>query len=109
MKKNELAERGNGEDEFEEEIISIEEENEKESEKETEQETAKPVEKQTTKQNEPINETYEAFGQSSRFGLTNTLTGDSIEGFDEEKDQGHVLAYKLILNKLSKISIALGI
>ncbi|KKL17771.1 hypothetical protein LCGC14_2482180 [marine sediment metagenome] len=41
--------------------------------------------------------------------LTNTLTGELIEGFDEDKDQGHVLAYRLILNKLNKISIALGI
>ena len=95
--------------EFEEEIKSVEDEIEEESEKEATKEKTPTSKKQTPKQNEEITETYEAFIQPERVGLTNTLTGETIEGFDEEKDKGHILAYRAILNKLNEIAIASGI
>ncbi len=125
MEKNELPQQQtNGEDEFEEEIKAVEDEIDEEDEQEVPKQKAQyptksgredeeiptpAINKQTTKKERPISETYEAFVQSSRFGLTNTVTGELIEGFDEKKDQGHVLAYKTILNQLSKIAISLGV
>ncbi len=106
MEKDKIPEEINSGNDFEEEITEVEEEIEEE---ESEKETSPVLKKQTTKQDEAVTETYEAFAQEERFGLTNTLTGELVEGFDMKRDQGHILAYKLILNKLNKISIALGI
>ena len=109
MEKDKLPQQFNGEDDLEEEISSVEDEIEKESKEEEEPE---PVvnKKQITKQSsEEINETYEVFDIPARVGIINTLTGEPIiEGFDREKDKVHILAYKVILNQLSKIAVASG-
>lgn len=103
---------------MEDEILSqdIEEEEdelsgfEKEEEEELRQKPktqSKKVAKRTQEQSEEVKETYEAFIQPARMGIVNTLTGETIEGF-EEKDQAIVNLAKFMLNKLDKISIASG-
>ena len=89
-------------DELEEDMEDLEKEvEEKKSEK---PKKAKPTQQAA----EQINETYEAFIHHPRLGVVNTLTGETIEGFDIEKDQAIVQLGKLILNKLDKIAIACG-
>ena len=90
------------EDELEEEMKEIEKEEEKEK-------TKKRPKTQETTQPEAVKETYEAFIQEANLGITNTVTGETISGFDTERDKALVQLGSLILNKLDKISIAQGI
>lgn len=89
------------EDTLEEEIKEIEKE--EVNKKGTKPSTQKPAAEPET------NETYEGFKQPARLGIVNTLTGELIEGFDSEKDEGIVQLGKAILNKLDKIAIASGV
>jgi len=92
------------EEEEEDELSGLEEEEEEELKQTV---PSKKVTKKTQEQSEEIKETYEAFIQPARRGIVNTLTGETMEGF-EEKDQAIVNLAKVILNKLDKISIASG-
>jgi len=91
------------EDEFEEDIEDLEKEVE-------EKKSIKPTKKQAKEEpaQEQVTETYEAFKVSPRIGIVDTLTGETIEGFDIEKDQANIQLAKLILNKLDKIATACG-
>lgn len=94
------------EDEFEEDMEDLEKEVE---EKPTEPKVKQKAKSQGTQQpNEPIKETYEAFAIQPRLGIMNTLTGETIEGFKLDRDEGTVQLGKMLLNKLDKISLAMG-
>lgn len=88
-------------DELEMEMENIEKEESKEK-------TKKPSVKKSAEET-VTNETYEGFMQPARLGIVNTVTGDIIEGFNTEKDEGVVQLGKAILNKLDKIAIASGV
>lgn len=92
------------EDDFEEDINDLEEEI-----KEKKQPVVKkaPVSKIPAEETQ-ADETYEGFMQPARLGIVNTITGEVIEGFKTEKDEGVVQLGKAILNKLDKIAIASG-
>ena len=92
------------EDELEEDISDLEEEEEEEK-----KEIKKIPKKKEVKNPTEANETYEGFMQPSRLGIVNTISGEVIEGFDQEKDEGLVQLGKAILNKLDKIAIASGV
>ena len=93
------------EDDLEEEMRSIEEEEEEEKVK-------KPI-RTKSKEAEPVaaetNETYEGFMQPERLGIVNTVSGDVIEGFKTNRDEGLVQLGKALLNKMDKIAIASGV
>lgn len=98
-------EQFNGDEDYEEELREIEDE--------IEEEVPKPIGKKVVKtrpivRQKEVKELYEAFSQPSKSGVVNTLTGEIIDGFDGEYDKGHILVYKMILNKLDKIGIACG-
>jgi len=94
------------EDELEEEMKEIEKEEEKEK---TKEQPKKQPKKPETAQPEAVSETYEAFIQKANLGIMNTVTGETIEGFDTERDRALVQLGSIILNKLDKILIASGI
>jgi len=87
------------EDDLEEEMMEIEEEEKKN----------KPKPKKEAKVVEEVNEVYEGFAQPARLGIVNTITGATIEGFEQGKDEGMIQVLKLILNKLDKIEITSGV
>ena len=91
------------EDELEEDISDMEEE-----EEEIKKSSKKIVNKPSAEPEE-ANETYEGFVQPARLGIVNTVSGEVIEGFKLEKDEGIVQLGKSILNKLDKIAIASGV
>ena len=93
------------EDELEEDISDMEEEEEKEEIKKS----PKKIVNKPSAEPEEVNETYEGFVQPARLGIINTVTGEVIEGFKLEKDEGIVQLGKSILNKLDKIAIASGV
>jgi len=96
-------------EEDEDELKVLEEEEEEELKQKQTIQSKKKVSKQTQEQSEEVRETYEAFIQHARMGIANTLTGETIEGFDVVKDQAIVTLGKVILNKLDKIAIASGV
>ncbi len=105
--KEDILEQDMG-DEFEEDIEKLEGEVEKQvSEPKPKSQGTK--QKPNQKQEQVANETYEVFGQPERYGIINTLTGETIEGFDLSKDEAIVKLGREILNKLDKISIASGV
>ena len=96
----------NNEDELEEDLENLEEEV-KEEPNNVEQQAGQTKPRLPEKQ--VVSETYEIIGQPERYGLANMLTGEVIEGFDPEKDEATVKLGKLILNKLDKIALSLGV
>ena len=86
------------EDELEEDIGSMEDE----------EEIKNPSKKAVT-ETEETNETYEAFMQPARLGIINTISGEVIEGFNPKRDEAIIQLGKAILNKLDKIAIVSGV
>ena len=85
---------------------NIEEEMKAEETKQQGNPTKEPVSEENSEEN--INETYEAFSLPARMGITNTVTGETIEGFNPETDAALVLALKKQFNMLDKIAISAG-
>ena len=94
------------EDELEEDMTELEEEEKKEEGKTKTSSTKKPTKEI---ESEVPSETYEGFTLPARLGIMNTVTGETIEGFETGKDEGIVQLGKAILNKLDKIAIASGV
>lgn len=93
------------EEEFEEDIEEVE----KEVEESKPSKAKEKVKSQNTQQEvRQINETYEAFVRQPALGIVNTLTGETIEGFKLGRDEATVQLGQLLLNKLDKISSAMG-
>ena len=93
------------EEDFEEELEDDNLEEEMDKVKEAKKVKSTKVEQS---EEEVAEETYEIFVQPERIGIKDSRTGEPItEGF-KDGDEGILMALKMIMNKLDKISIASG-